>query len=74
MSRGAGAMTMSSDDAGISGVRRFEVVTGVAKRRDRPLGVQASIVAESYSGKHSVNAVARCMARRYSTWAPSFTV
>ncbi len=52
-------MTMSCDDAGSSGVRRFEVFTGVGKRRDWPPEVKASIVAESYSGKESVSAVAR---------------
>jgi len=52
-------MTMSCDDAGISGVRRFEVFTGVVKRRDWPPEVKASIVAESYSGTESVSAVAR---------------
>ena len=52
-------MTMSCDDAGSSGVRRFEVFTGVGKRRDWPPEAKASIVAESYSGKESVSAVAR---------------
>lgn len=52
-------MTMSCDDAGISSVRRFEVFTGAGKRRDWPPEVKASIVAESYSGKQSVSAVAR---------------
>lgn len=52
-------MTMSCDDAGISGVRRFEVFTGVGKRRDWPPEVKASIVVESYSGTESVSAVAR---------------
>ena len=52
-------MTMSCDDAGISHVRRFEVFTGAGKRRDWPPEVKASIVAESYSGKESVSAVAR---------------
>ena len=52
-------MAMSCDDAGISGVRRFEVFTGVGKRRDWPPEVKASIVAESYSGTESVSAVAR---------------
>lgn len=52
-------MTMSCDDAGISGARRFEVFTGAGKRRDWPPEVKASIVAESYSGKESVSAVAR---------------
>ena len=52
-------MTMSCDDAGSSGVRRFEVFTGAGKRRDWPPDVKATIVAESYSGKESVSAVAR---------------
>ena len=52
-------MTMSCDDAGISRVWRFEVFTGAGKRRDWPPEVKASIVAESYSGKESVSAVAR---------------
>ena len=50
---------MPCDDAGISGVRRLEVFTGVGKRRDWPPEVKASIVAESYSGTESVSAVAR---------------
>jgi transposase len=64
-------MTMSCDDAGISSVRRFEVFTGVGKRRDWPPEVKASIVAESYSGKESVSAVARRHAMSVSqlfTW------
>lgn len=56
---GVGAMTMSCDDAGASGVQRFEVFTGAGKRRDWPPEVKASIVAESYSGRESVSAVAR---------------
>lgn len=52
-------MAMSCDDAGSSGARRFEVFTGVGKRRDWPPEVKASIVVESYSGKESVSAVAR---------------
>jgi len=52
-------MTMPCDDAGISDVQRFEVFTGAGKRRDWPPEVKASIVAESYSGKESVSAVAR---------------
>ena len=39
-------MTMSCDDAGSSGVRRFEVFTGAGKRRDWPPEVKATIVAE----------------------------
>ena len=50
---------MSCDDPGISGARRFEVFTGAGKRRDWPPELKASIVAESYSGKDSVAAVAR---------------
>ena len=56
---GAGAMTMSYDDAGTSGAQRFEIFTGVGKRRDWPPEVKASIVAESYSGQETVCAVAR---------------
>lgn len=52
-------MTMSCDDAGTSGVQRFEVFTGAGKRRDWPPEVKISIVAESYSGQESVSAVAR---------------
>jgi transposase len=51
-------MTMSCDDAVISGVRRFELFTGAGKRRDWSPEVKASIVTESYSGKDSVSAVA----------------
>jgi transposase len=52
-------MTMSCDDAGISGVQRFEVFTGAGKRRDWPPEVKISIVAESYSGSETISAVAR---------------
>jgi len=52
-------MTLSCDDAGTSGVQRFEVFTGAGKRRDWPPEVKVSIVAESYSGQESVSAVAR---------------
>ena len=52
-------MTMSCDDAGTSGVRRFEVFTGAGRRRDWPAEVKASIVAESFSGRETVCAVAR---------------
>jgi transposase len=52
-------MTMSCDDAGISGVQRFEVFTGTGKRRDWSPEVKVSIVAESYSGAETISAVAR---------------
>ncbi|GAC1574017.1 MAG: transposase [Novosphingobium sp.] len=52
-------MTMSYDDAGTSGVQRFEVFTGAGRRRDWPDEVRASIVAESFSGRETVSAVAR---------------
>ncbi len=52
-------MTMSCDDAGISGVQRFEVFAGAGKRRDWPPEVKISIVAESYSGSETISAVAR---------------
>jgi len=52
-------MTMSCDDAGTSGVQRFEVFTGAGRRRDWPDEVRASIVAESFSGRETVSSVAR---------------
>ena len=52
-------MTMPYDDAGTSGVQRFEVFTGAGRRRDWPLEVKVSIVAESFSGQETVCAVAR---------------
>lgn len=52
-------MTMSCDDAGISGAQRLEIFTGASKRRDWPPKVKVSIVAESYSGQESISAVAR---------------
>jgi transposase len=52
-------MSMSCDDAGISGVQRFEVFTGAGKRRDWAPDVKAAIVAESYSGMETVSSVAR---------------
>ncbi|MGV1683891.1 IS66-like element accessory protein TnpA [Sphingopyxis sp. NJF-3] len=52
-------MTMPYDDAGTSGVQRFEFFTGRGKRRDWPPEVKASIVAESFSGQETVSAVAR---------------
>lgn len=52
-------MTMSCDDAGTSGVQRFEVFTGAGRRRDWPPEVKLSIVAESCSGVETVSAVAR---------------
>lgn len=52
-------MMMSCEDTGTSGVQRNEVFTGAGKRRDWPLEVKASIVAETYSGSESVSAVAR---------------
>lgn len=41
------------------GAQRFEVFTGAGKRRDWPAEVKASIVAECYSGREGVSAVAR---------------
>lgn len=52
-------MTMSCNDAGSSGAQRFEVFTGAGRRRDWPAELKASIVAESFSGRESVCAVAR---------------
>jgi transposase len=59
MGWGAGAMSMSCDDARTSGVQRFEVFTGAGKRRDWSREVKAAIVAESYSGMETVSSVAR---------------
>jgi transposase len=52
-------MTMPYNDAGTSGVQRFEVFTGKGRRRDWPPETKATIVAESYSGRETVCAVAR---------------
>lgn len=52
-------MTMSGEDAGTSGVRRFEVFTGAGQRREWSPEVKAAIVAESCSGLESISAVAR---------------
>ena len=52
-------MTMLYDDAGTSGVQRFEVFTGAGRRRDWAPEVKASILAESYAGQETVCAVAR---------------
>lgn len=59
MDGGVGAMTMSCDDAGTSGVQRFEIFTGAGRRRDWPTEMKASIVAESFSSRETVCAVAR---------------
>ena len=53
-------MTMPYDDAGTSGVQRFEVFTGAGKRRDWPPEVKVSIVAESYAGTETVCARRNC--------------
>jgi transposase len=52
-------MIISGDDPVSKGAQRFEVFTGAGKRRDWPPGVKASIVAECYSGREGVSAVAR---------------
>lgn len=52
-------MTMSGDDADTRGVQRFEVFTGAGKRREWPPEIKAEIIAESYSGRETVSAVAR---------------
>ena len=52
-------MTMSGDDVSTSVVQRFEVFTGAGTRREWPADLKASIVAESYSGRETVCAVAR---------------
>lgn len=52
-------MIISGDDPVSRGAQRFEVFTGVGKRREWPPEVKASIVAECYSGCEGVSAVAR---------------
>ena len=52
-------MIISGDDPVSRGVQRFEVFTGGGKRREWPPEVKASIVAECYSGRQGVSAVAR---------------
>jgi transposase len=52
-------MIISGDDPVSRGAQRFEVFTGAGKRRAWPPEVKASIVAECYSGREGVSAVAR---------------
>jgi transposase len=52
-------MIISGDDPVSRGAQRFEVFTGAGKRREWPAQVKASIVAECYSGREGVSAVAR---------------
>jgi len=52
-------MMMSCDDAGPKVVQRFEVFTGVGRRRVWTAEDKAAIVAESFSGRETVCAVAR---------------
>jgi transposase len=52
-------MIISGDNPVSRGAQRFEVFTGAGKRRDWPPEVKASIVAECYSGREGVSAVAR---------------
>ena len=52
-------MIIPCDDPVSKGAQRFEIFTGVGKRRDWPPAVKASIVAECYSGHEGVGAVAR---------------
>jgi hypothetical protein len=52
-------MIISGDDPLSRGAQRFEVFTGAGKRREWPPEVKASIVAECYSGREGVSAVAR---------------
>ena len=52
-------MIISGDDPVSKGAQRFEVFTGAGKRREWPPEVKASIVAECYSGRDGVSAVAR---------------
>ncbi|MDQ3149239.1 MAG: transposase [Chloroflexota bacterium] len=50
---------MSCDDAGTKVVQRFEVFTDVGRRRVWTADDKAAIVAESFSGRETVCAVAR---------------
>ena len=62
---------MSYADAGSSGVRRFEVFTGVGGRRRWTREEKAAIIAESYAGVESVCAVANRHGLRHTqlfTW------
>ena len=52
-------MIISGDDRVSRGAQRFEVFTGVGKRREWPPEVKVSIVAECYAGPEGVSAVAR---------------
>jgi transposase len=52
-------MIISGDDPVSRGAQRFEVFTGAGRRREWPPEVKASIVAECYSGREGVSAVAR---------------
>ena len=52
-------MIISGDDPVSKGAQRFEVFTGAGKRREWPLELKASIVAECCPGRGSVSAVAR---------------
>lgn len=52
-------MIISGDDPVSKGAQRFEVFTGAGKRREWPPEVKASIVAECYTGREGVSAVAR---------------
>jgi len=52
-------MIISGDDPVCRGAQRFEVFTGAGKRREWPPEVKVSIVAECYTGREGVSAVAR---------------
>lgn len=52
-------MITSGDDPVSRGAQRFEVFTGAGKRREWPPEVKVSIVAECYTGREGVSAVAR---------------
>jgi len=52
-------MMISCDDAGTKVVQRFEVFTGAGRRRVWTAHDKAVIVAESFSGRETVCAVAR---------------
>ncbi len=52
-------MSMSCDDAGTRTAQRLEIFTGAGRRRVWDDDVKSAIVAESFSGRETVCAVAR---------------
>ncbi len=57
--QGAATLIISGDDPGAKGTQRFEVFTGLGRRREWSPEVKVSIVAGRYAGAETVSAVAR---------------